>query len=92
VVASLRGSVGAGTKGDQSSTGRVWAAGFHHVTARSRLARVLKLTNHLFIYLIFQFFFRAAVHRGYVGPPVYCFCIKLELVGSDERRSDTVAK
>jgi hypothetical protein len=35
------------------STGRVWAAGFHHVTARSRLARVFKLTNHL----IFQIFF-----------------------------------
>jgi hypothetical protein len=34
-------------KEDESSTGRVWAAGFHHVTARSRLARVLKLTNVL---------------------------------------------
>jgi hypothetical protein len=33
----------------------VWAAGFHYVTARSRLARVLKLTNPLF--LIFQIFF-----------------------------------
>jgi hypothetical protein len=29
-------------------TGRVWAAGFHHVTARSRLARGLKFTNLLF--------------------------------------------
>jgi hypothetical protein len=28
---------------------------FHHVTARSRLARVLKLTNRLFIYFIFIF-------------------------------------
>jgi hypothetical protein len=32
-------------KEDESSTGRVWAAGFHHVTARSRLARVLELIN-----------------------------------------------
>jgi len=35
MVASLRRSVGTGTKEDESSTGRVWAAGFHHVTARS---------------------------------------------------------
>jgi hypothetical protein len=41
----LRGSVGTGKKEDESSTGRVWAAGFQHVTARSRLAGVLKLTN-----------------------------------------------
>ena len=49
MVASLRGIVGTGTKEDESSTGRIWAAGFHHVTARSRLARVLKLTNRLFL-------------------------------------------
>jgi hypothetical protein len=47
--AALHGSVGTGTMEDESSTGRVWAAEFHHVTARYRLARVLKLTNHLFI-------------------------------------------
>jgi hypothetical protein len=41
--------VGTGTKKDESSTGRVWAARFHHVTARSRLAGVLKLTNCLFL-------------------------------------------
>jgi hypothetical protein len=41
--------VGTGTKEDKSSTGRVWAAGFHHVTALSRLARVLKLMNRLLI-------------------------------------------
>jgi len=63
MVASVRGSVGTGTKGDKSSTGRVWAAGFHHVTARSRLARVLKLMKLLFLY--FSNFFRAAVKRGY---------------------------
>jgi hypothetical protein len=44
-----RFSVGTGTKEDESSTGRVWAAGFHHVTARSRLARILKLMNRLFL-------------------------------------------
>jgi len=49
MLASLRGSVGMGTKGDESSTGLVWAAGFHHVSVRSRLARVLKLMNRLFL-------------------------------------------
>jgi hypothetical protein len=58
----LRGSVGTGAKADESSTGRVWAAGFHHVSARSRVARVLKRMNRLFI---FQIFSRAAVKRGY---------------------------
>jgi len=61
-VASSRGSIGTGTKEDESSTGRVWAAGFHHVTARFGLARVLKLMNRLF--LQFSIFFRAAVNRG----------------------------
>jgi hypothetical protein len=42
-------SVGTGTKEDESSTGRVWAAGFHHVAAPSRLARVLKLMSRLFL-------------------------------------------
>jgi hypothetical protein len=49
MVASLPGSVGTGTKEDESSTGRVWVAGFHHVTARSPLARGLKLMNSLFL-------------------------------------------
>jgi hypothetical protein len=40
--------VGTGTKEDESSTGRVWAVGFHHVTARSLLAHVLKITKRLF--------------------------------------------
>jgi len=35
MMASLQGSVGTETKEDESSTGRVWAAGFHHVMARS---------------------------------------------------------
>jgi hypothetical protein len=48
IVASLRENVGTGTKEDESSTWRVWAAGVHHVTPRSRLARILKLTNRLF--------------------------------------------
>jgi len=37
MMASLRGSVGTGTKGDESSSGRFWAAGFHRVTDRSAL-------------------------------------------------------
>jgi hypothetical protein len=45
----LRGSVSTGAKEDEASTGRVWAARFHHVTARSRLARFLKLMNRLVI-------------------------------------------
>ena len=45
----LQGSVGTGTKEDKSSTGRIWAAGFHHVTSRSRLARVWKLMNSLYL-------------------------------------------
>jgi len=49
MATSLRGSVSTGTKEDESSTGRVWAAGFHHVTSRSRLARFFKLTNRLFL-------------------------------------------
>jgi len=48
MVASLGGIVGTGTKEDESSIGRVWHAGIHHVTARSRLVRVLKLMNRLF--------------------------------------------
>jgi len=55
MVASLWGSVRTGTKEGESSIGRVWAAGFHNVTARSHLARVFKLMNHF--PLIFQFFF-----------------------------------
>jgi nicotinamide mononucleotide (NMN) deamidase PncC len=49
MVVSLRGSMGTGKKKDDPSIGRVWAAGFHHDTARSRLARVFKLMNHLFL-------------------------------------------
>ena len=47
MVASLQGSMGTGTKEDVSNTGRVWATVFHHVMARSRLGRVLKLMNGL---------------------------------------------
>jgi hypothetical protein len=45
----LRGSVGTGTKKDESNTGHVWAAGFHHVTTCSHLVHVLKLMNLLFL-------------------------------------------
>jgi hypothetical protein len=47
--ASSAGSVSTEAKEDESSTGRVWAVVFHRVTARSRLAGVLKLTNRLFL-------------------------------------------
>jgi hypothetical protein len=59
----LRGSVSTGAKEDESCTGRVGDAGFHHVTARYRSARVLKLMNRLFIQ--FSIFFRASVNREY---------------------------
>jgi hypothetical protein len=49
MVTSLRGNLSSGTKKDESSIGRVWAAGFYHVTACFRLARVLKLTKRLFL-------------------------------------------
>jgi hypothetical protein len=52
----LRGSVGMGAKEDESSTGHVWAAGFHHVTASSHLVGILKLTNSLFIFFFSNFF------------------------------------
>jgi len=48
MVASSRGSVGMRKKEDESSTGCVRAAGFHHVTACSHVAHVFKLLNHLF--------------------------------------------
>jgi hypothetical protein len=49
MVASLRGSMCMGKKEDESNTGRVCAAGFHHVTACSHLARVFKLMKRLFL-------------------------------------------
>jgi hypothetical protein len=45
----LRGSVSMAAKEDESSTGSVWVAGFHHFTAHSHLADVLKLVSHLFL-------------------------------------------
>ena len=49
MLASLQGRVSTRTKEDESSTGHVWAAGFHHVAARSLLVRVFKLMNPLFL-------------------------------------------
>jgi len=60
MAASLRRSVRMGTKEVESSTGRVWAAGLRHVTARSRLARGferMKLLLYVFNFPIFFFFF-----------------------------------
>jgi hypothetical protein len=45
----LWGSMGTGTKEHESRAGHVWASGFHHVIAHSRLAGVLKLMSRLFI-------------------------------------------
>jgi hypothetical protein len=42
-----------GANEDDSNTSRVWVAGFHHVTACSLLARILKLTYRLFIFQLF---------------------------------------
>jgi hypothetical protein len=50
----LQGSVSTGAKEGESSTGKVWTAGFHHVTARSRLAHFE--TYEPFISFIFKFF------------------------------------
>jgi hypothetical protein len=55
--------VGTGSKEDESSSIRVRAAGFRNVTARSRLARLLKIVEP-FISSI-SIFFRAAINRGY---------------------------
>jgi hypothetical protein len=44
----LRGSVSTVAKEDESSTGRVWGAVFHPFMARSRLARILKLSRLYF--------------------------------------------
>jgi hypothetical protein len=51
----MRGSVSTGAKEDESSTGRVWAAGFRHVTVRFRLAGVFKLKKK-FICIVFKTF------------------------------------
>jgi len=45
----LQESLGMGTKEDESSTGRIWAAGLHHVTACSCLVPIMKLVNRLFL-------------------------------------------
>jgi len=55
MVASSRRSMVTGTNKDESCTGHVWAVEFHHVMARSRLARILKLMNCLFL-LVSKFF------------------------------------
>jgi len=56
MIASLQGSVDTGTKKNESSTGRFWAAGFHHVTARSGLGARFE-TYVEFISFIFPIFF-----------------------------------
>jgi hypothetical protein len=62
----LRGSVGTGANEDDSSTGRVWATGFHPVTAPFSLGARFETYEQL-IYIIFflNFFCWAAVNHGY---------------------------
>jgi hypothetical protein len=45
----LRGGFSTGAKEDKSVIKRVWVAGFHHFTARSELAGVLKPMSRLFL-------------------------------------------
>ena len=59
MVVSLQGSARTGTTEDESSTGHVWAAGFHQVTTLSHLARVLKLMKR---FLNFPNFLGAVVN------------------------------
>jgi hypothetical protein len=47
--ASSAGKCEYGDKENESSTGCVWAVGFQHVTARSRVVGVLKIMNRLFL-------------------------------------------
>jgi hypothetical protein len=54
--------VSTGVKEDESSTGRVRAAGIHHVKSPFSLGATFE-TYEPFISLIFHFF-RAAVNRG----------------------------
>jgi hypothetical protein len=49
IEANFAGILGTGTKEDESSTKRVWAAEFQHFTAHSSLARILKLMSRLFV-------------------------------------------
>jgi hypothetical protein len=59
----LRGRMSMWAKEDESSTGRVWAAGFHHVMALSRLVDILKLMNRLYL-LNFTICLWAALNCG----------------------------
>jgi hypothetical protein len=54
-----QGSVGAGANEDEPSTGRIWAAGFHHDTARFE-------TYKPFIFFIFIFFSPQAVAKPHI--------------------------
>jgi hypothetical protein len=60
---ALRKSASMVAKEDESSTGHIWAAGFHHVMVRSCLAHVLKFMNCLL--LLYSNFFLTVVNLGY---------------------------
>jgi hypothetical protein len=48
----LWGDVSTGAEEDESNTGHIWAAGFHHVTGHSHLVGVLELTVYFFNFSI----------------------------------------
>ena len=55
-MAKLQGSMGMGTKEDESGIGRIWADGFHHVNGSVSLGARFD-TYEPFISLIFLIFF-----------------------------------
>jgi hypothetical protein len=58
----LRRSVSTGAKEDESNTGRVWAAGSHHVMARFSLGGHFE-THGIIYFFNFPIFFLAAVNH-----------------------------
>ena len=73
--------------------GEAWVrgpAGFHHVTVRSRLARVLNHMNRLFSYFS-TFFFTGHSKPRIRGPPV-CVCVAKAVQASSQCSNLSVSK
>jgi hypothetical protein len=81
----LWGSMSMGTKKYESSTGRIWAAGYHYVIALSRLVHILKLMNHLFLQFSNSFLGHGKpwitetidIESVDIGAQLYLYCIAL---------------
>jgi hypothetical protein len=83
MVGSLMGSMGIGTKENESSTERVWAAGFHHPFSLGARFE----TYEPFISLIFLFFFSgrrqpritetADTESADTGVRLYLWCLRV---------------